>query len=122
MHPLQIPLYELLKTIPHGKVTTYKALAEALGNKNLCRAVGKWLNKNTDPNGIPCFKVVHSDGRLGGYAFGIDEKIRRLKEEGIEVGEDKKNIIYFLYLPLKINLQQIGLTHHILIQKFYVQC
>ncbi len=77
-------VYELVKKIQYGKVTTYKAIAEALGNKAY-RAVGNALNKNKNPDGIKCCKIVKADGSLGGFALGSNDKIRRLKEEGINV-------------------------------------
>ena len=77
-------VYEKLKLVPYGKVTTYKIIAESLGTK-ACRAVGNALNRNEDPDTIPCFKVVKSDGTLGGFSRGEEDKIRRLSEEGIEV-------------------------------------
>ena len=68
-------LYLLLKTIPKGKVTTYGNLAKAFGVPNKSRYIGKLLGKNKKPNKYPCFKVVKSDGSIGGFAFGIKDKI-----------------------------------------------
>ena len=76
--------YELLKKIPKGKVTTYKEIAKALGTKAY-RAVGSAMNKNPNPIKVPCHRVVKSDGSLGGYAYGSENKIKLLKEEGVEV-------------------------------------
>ena len=77
--------YKLLSTVPAGKVTTYKALAQALGT-NAFRAVGNAMNKNPYPRDIvPCHRVVNADGRIGGYAGRPEEKIRRLAEEGVAV-------------------------------------
>ena len=81
-------VYALLKEVPSGKVTTYKEIAEALGCRAY-RAVGNALNKNRDPDTILCCKVVNADGRLGGFATGSEEKIRRLKKEGILVREGR---------------------------------
>lgn len=81
-------MQELLMEIPKGKVTTYKYLAEAMGMKGY-RYVGQLLNKNPEPNTYPCYKVVSSDGNLGGFAYGDDEKIERLKQDGIQVKEGK---------------------------------
>ena len=81
-------VYELVKKIQYGKVTTYKAIAEKLRNKAY-RAVGNALNKNYDPDNIKCCKVVKADGSLGGFALGSDDKIRRLKAEGINVVDGK---------------------------------
>ena len=81
-------VYEILSKTPKGKVTTYKAIAEALGTKAY-RAVGNALNRNKDTVNISCYKVVSSDGILGGYSKGAEEKTRRLKEDGIEVENGK---------------------------------
>ncbi len=81
--------YKLLSTVPEGKVTTYKALAEALETKAY-RAVGNAMNKNPYPRDIvPCHRVVNSNGDLGGYAGRTSEKIQRLKDEGVEVKDGK---------------------------------
>jgi len=81
--------YYLVRQIPPGRVSTYGAVAKALGNKGYARAVGKFMNKNPDADTMPCFKIVKSDGSLGGFGLGIDDKIRRLKRDGIEVKEGK---------------------------------
>jgi methylated-DNA-[protein]-cysteine S-methyltransferase len=81
--------YKLLSTVPAGNVTTYKALAEGLGTKAY-RAVGNAMNKNPYPRDIvPCHRVVNADGRLGGYAGEISEKIRRLTHEGVIVEDHR---------------------------------
>lgn len=81
--------YKLLSTVPSGKITTYKALAEALGTRAY-RAVGNAMNKNPYPRDIvPCHRVVNTDGRLGGYAGRTEEKIKRLQVEGIEVENER---------------------------------
>ena len=81
--------YYLVRQIPAGRVSTYGAVAKALGNKGYARAVGKYMNKNPDADTMPCFKIVKSDGSLGGFGLGIDDKIRRLKKDGIEVKDGK---------------------------------
>jgi len=77
--------YYLVRQIPTGRVSTYGAVAKALGNKSYARAVGKYMNKNPDADIMPCFKIVKSDGTLGGFGLGIDDKIRRLNKDGIMV-------------------------------------
>ncbi len=81
-------VYDLLLKIPKGKVTTYKEIAHKL-NCKAYRAVGNALHNNKEPDKYPCFKVINSDGRLGGFAFGRKEKIRRLKKEGIAVRNNR---------------------------------
>src|SRR4030042_2236765 len=77
--------YYLVRKIPAGRVSTYGAVAKALGNKSYARAVGKYMNKNPDADAMPCFKIVKSNGSLGGFGLGIDDKIRRLNKDGIMV-------------------------------------
>ena len=54
-----------LQKIPYGKVTTYKALATFF--RTSPRAVASILASNREMDRFPCYKVVHTDGRIGGY-------------------------------------------------------
>jgi len=81
--------YHLVRQIPKGRISTYGAVAKALGNKGYARAVGKYMNQNPNADTMPCFKIVKSDGSLGGFGLGIEDKIRRLKEDGMEVKDGK---------------------------------
>ncbi len=88
-------VYELLKKIPAGKVTTYGDLAKALGNPSASRIVGKILGQNPNPIQVPCHRVIMSNGKLGGYAYGTAKKRGLLENEGLSftngiVGEFKK--------------------------------
>lgn len=78
------PLFAFLRTLPKGKVTTYSIAAKYIGLKNL-RNIGWLLRQNIDPDTVPCFKVVLSNGKLSsGYKFGgKEEQRRRLESEGI---------------------------------------
>ncbi|MEK6889565.1 MAG: MGMT family protein [Nanoarchaeota archaeon] len=88
--------YDFLKKVPKGKVTTYKALAEALNSKAY-RAVGQAMNKNPHAPIVPCHRVINSSGKLGGYAFGIKKKIEILKKEGIEIKDNKIDLTKFMH-------------------------
>ncbi len=81
-------IYDLLKLIPKGRVTTYKELADKVKSKAY-RGVGQIVGANPDAPKVPCHRVVKSDGGISGYAFGVDKKIALLKSEGIEVKNDK---------------------------------
>ena len=80
-------LFELLLTVPKGRVTTYGELARALGNSAYARAVGNALHRNPDVERYPCYKVVNSRGMLSpSYAFGgLSEQTRRLEADDVEV-------------------------------------
>ena len=88
--------YSLLKKVPEGKVTTYKSIAEKLNTKAY-RAVGSAMNKNPNPIKVPCHRVINSNGKLGGYAKGIKQKIKLLKQEGIEIKNNKIDFNRYLH-------------------------
>jgi methylated-DNA-[protein]-cysteine S-methyltransferase len=66
--------------IPRGSTLTYAEVARRAGNPRAYRAVGNILNKNYDP-GIPCHRVIRSDGRVGGYNRGAEKKKEILRKE-----------------------------------------
>lgn len=67
-------VYKAVLGIPLGKVRTYKWVAKRAGSPRAYRAVGTILKNNPYPLIIPCHRVVKSDKKLGGYAFGIKKK------------------------------------------------
>ena len=75
----------LLKKIPKGKVATYKEFARVCGTSP--RAIGRIMAQNKDPLNYPCYKVVSSNGRIGGYSGrgGLRGKQALLKKDGIRV-------------------------------------
>ncbi|HIH17959.1 MAG TPA: MGMT family protein [Nanoarchaeota archaeon] len=79
-------VYTLLKKVPKGKVTTYKALARACGLHP--REVGRILSKNPYAPQVPCHRVVRTDGSIGGYTWkgkqAPGRKAEMLKREGVE--------------------------------------
>ena len=88
-------IYSLLRKVPKGKVTTYKALAEALDTKAY-RAVGQAMRFNPYAPEVPCHRVVASDGTIGGFMGKNDvnskevrKKIMMLKKEGIKISGNK---------------------------------
>ena len=84
-------VYELVKSIPRGKVATYGQIALYLGNRNFAQVVGNILHGNPDPEHIPCHRVVNAQGQLSrSYAFGGIEAQRRLLEsEGVVFKNDQ---------------------------------
>ncbi|MDY6985816.1 MAG: endonuclease V [Candidatus Thermoplasmatota archaeon] len=82
-------IYSLVKQIPEGKVSTYKRIAEAMGDPLAARGVAEALSINPLPVKIPCHRVVHEDLTLGGFRFGIEEKKRMLENEGITIEKNR---------------------------------
>lgn len=107
-------VWKACSRIPKGKVSTYKAIANAVGKPNAARAVGNALNKNPfvfqkrlRKNGafgsaknpfvpkVPCHRVIASNGSIGGYSRGLKKKIAFLKKEGIEFKNKKIDLKKF---------------------------
>jgi methylated-DNA-[protein]-cysteine S-methyltransferase len=89
-------VYDLLRKIPAGKVSTYGDLAKALGNPSASREIGRILGENPNPIEVPCHRVVMSDGKVGGYAYGTTRKRELLEKEGVSltngIVRDFKNV------------------------------
>lgn len=88
--------YSVLKKVPCGKVTTYGEIARAL-NTRAYRAVGNAMHLNPYAPKVPCHRVVCTDGKVGGFAFGTAKKIKMLKEEGVEVVNGKIDLERYLF-------------------------
>lgn len=78
----QIRVWEALLAIPEGRVTTYGAVAAALGlPARASRAVGQAVGANPVAVVIPCHRVLRSTGALGGYRYGEERKVLLLARE-----------------------------------------
>ena len=64
----QLKVWNYLKKIPKGQVTTYLNIAKSIGKPKSFRAVANAVGKNPYPPKIPCHRVIRSDGTLGGYS------------------------------------------------------
>ena len=86
---LSTRVYKKLLLVPKGKITTYGELSKAVGLKNGQRAIGMIMKKNPFPVIVPCHRVVKSDGKIGGYAYGEIVKSKMLANEGIKIKDGK---------------------------------
>jgi methylated-DNA-[protein]-cysteine S-methyltransferase len=94
---LEHKVYKKLLEVPKGKVTTYSELAKSVGLKNGQRVIGRIMNKNPFPVIIPCHRVILSNGKIGGYAWGEKIKTNMLSKEGIEIKNGKilnQDVVY----------------------------
>ncbi|HEY5664921.1 MAG TPA: methylated-DNA--[protein]-cysteine S-methyltransferase [Ilumatobacter sp.] len=73
--------WDALVRIPFGETISYGEQAAMLGDKNKSRAVGAANGRNPLPIVVPCHRVVGSDGRLTGFAGGLDVKAWLLDHE-----------------------------------------
>jgi methylated-DNA-[protein]-cysteine S-methyltransferase len=70
-----------LRQIPWGHTCSYGELARQLGNKNAMRAVGAANGRNPIAIIVPCHRVIGADGRMTGYAGGLNRKLWLLQHE-----------------------------------------
>jgi len=83
-------IYKVVKKISPGSVLSYKEVARLAGRPKAWRAVGNVLNKCPGSKaGVPCHRVIRSDGRIGGYNRGTKNKIYLLKKEGVIIQKRK---------------------------------
>jgi O-6-methylguanine DNA methyltransferase len=74
----QKKVLKVTSCIPLGQVRSYQWVAKRIGSPKAVRAVGSALKKNPYPVIIPCHRVIHSDGSLGGYVKGKELKMKLL--------------------------------------------
>ena len=74
--------------IPRGWISTYRRLANHIGNPKGARAVGTALKNNPFPIIIPCHRAIKSDGSIGGFQGGMKMKRALLEMEGIRFSAD----------------------------------
>ena len=70
----QKKVWTALRDIPYGEVRSYKEIAEAVGCPKGARAVGLANNKNPIVIATPCHRVIGANGKLVGYAYGLEMK------------------------------------------------
>lgn len=70
----QKEVWHELQNIPYGETKSYKEIAKNIGNENAVRAVASAIGKNPLMIIIPCHRVIGSDGKMHGYAYGINLK------------------------------------------------
>ena len=83
----QLRVWKYLRTIPKGKVKTYKQVAVGIKSPKSARAVANACAKNPYAPEIPCHRVIRSDGALGGYSGrgGMKQKLKLLRSEKVAI-------------------------------------
>jgi methylated-DNA-[protein]-cysteine S-methyltransferase len=79
-------VWRALEKIPYGKTRSYLDLAKAIGSPKACRAVGAANGRNPLPIVVPCHRVIGADGKLTGFAGGIEKKAKLLDHEARAAG------------------------------------
>jgi AraC family transcriptional regulator of adaptative response/methylated-DNA-[protein]-cysteine methyltransferase len=78
-------VWAALQTIPTGSTASYADIAKKIGNPKAARAVAQACAANPVAVVVPCHRVVHSNGDLGGYRDGIQRKRALLEQESRNV-------------------------------------
>jgi methylated-DNA-protein-cysteine methyltransferase-like protein len=97
-------VYEVVKLIPKGKVTSYGAIARYLGTTKSARVVGWAMNNSHTLNNVPAHRVVNRDGLLTGKNhFPYPNAMKHLLEaEGIKIQNNKIiDFNYYYWNPIK---------------------
>ncbi|MGF1755707.1 methylated-DNA--[protein]-cysteine S-methyltransferase [Vibrio makurazakiensis] len=79
----QMEVWNALLSVPYGETWSYQKIAEFIGNPKAVRAVGAANGKNPISIIVPCHRVIGMNGKLTGYAGGVERKRSLLKLEGI---------------------------------------
>jgi methylated-DNA-[protein]-cysteine S-methyltransferase len=79
--PFQLEVWAALARIPYGKTASYGEIARRVGRSGSARAVGSANARNPLAIVVPCHRVIGADGRLTGYAGGLDIKAWLLEHE-----------------------------------------
>lgn len=85
-------VWKILSKIPYGKTVTYGEIAVQIARKKgilkmSAQAVGNAVGHNPISIIIPCHRVLGRNGRLTGYAGGIDKKLELLRIEGLDTSK-----------------------------------
>ena len=78
-------VWDALRSIPVGETRSYTAIAAGIGRPDAPRAVGSANGRNPVALIVPCHRVIAADGRLAGYAGGLERKRWLLAHEGATV-------------------------------------
>ena len=95
-------VYEVVRRIPYGRVTTYGAIARAVGSPQSSRTVGYAMNASHSLPDVPAHRVVNRSGVLTGkhHFAGSNTMQRLLEQEGVEVRQDRvAEFDQLLWLP-----------------------
>lgn len=88
----QLAVWKALQDIPYGYTTTYGQISKIVGPHAPAQAVGQAVGRNRCLIFIPCHRVIAADGKITGYAAGVDTKQMLLDLE--EPAEDKNTRLF----------------------------
>ena len=81
--PVEVAVWNALRTIPPGETRSYGAIAQGLPIAATAQDVGAACAANRIAVAVPCHRVVKSDGSISGYRWGVGRKRRLINMEGV---------------------------------------
>lgn len=93
--PFQKQIWREVLNIPYGQVYSYEDIANNINSPFACRAVGRANSLNPIPIIIPCHRVIGKNGKLTGYAGGLNRKNSLLNLEGVYIEKYPKQYKLF---------------------------
>ncbi|HZW55325.1 MAG TPA: MGMT family protein [Nitrososphaerales archaeon] len=94
-------VYQAVRAVPRGRVTTYSSVAKFLGNPRGSRAVG-WAMRACPYPDVPCHRVVRADGLVSGRPEDAKKRIAMLRREGIKVSDNHVDVNKYFFRDFKI--------------------
>ncbi len=91
----QKQIWKQLEEIPYGETCSYQDIALSINKPNACRAIGMANSLNPIPIIIPCHRVIGKNGKLTGYAGGLETKAKLLQLENIDLANSKSQYQLF---------------------------
>jgi methylated-DNA-[protein]-cysteine S-methyltransferase len=91
----QKQIWKQLEEIPYGETCSYQDIALSINKPNACRAIGMANSLNPIPIIIPCHRVIGKNGKLTGYAGGLETKAKLLGLENIDLSNSKSQYQLF---------------------------
>jgi methylated-DNA-[protein]-cysteine S-methyltransferase len=79
--PFDRTVYEAVRSIPYGETASYAEVALMAGHPGAARAVGSALARCEVAPVVPCHRVIHADGRIGGWGSDLSSKRWLLERE-----------------------------------------
>ncbi|MEZ4751635.1 MAG: methylated-DNA--[protein]-cysteine S-methyltransferase [Bdellovibrionota bacterium] len=89
----QVRVWDSLRLLGFGETTNYGSIAHSVGSPRASRAVGNAVGRNPLPIVIPCHRVIHSGGGLGGFSGGLSKKKWLLNHETFQFPTSHRGVV-----------------------------
>ncbi|MCB0416803.1 MAG: methylated-DNA--[protein]-cysteine S-methyltransferase [Bdellovibrionaceae bacterium] len=88
----QVRVWDSLRVLGFGETTNYGSIAHSVGSPRASRAVGNAVGRNPLPIVIPCHRVIHAGGGIGGFSGGLSKKRWLLNHETFQFPTSRRDV------------------------------